>query len=38
MLGASVMERGSAVSGAKWRGRWLVLGGVRGLGLRWVWD
>ena len=33
MLGAGVMERGWTVSGAKWRGRWLVLGGVRGRGL-----
>ena len=30
MLGASIMER--LDSGAKWRGRWLVLGGVRGRG------
>ena len=36
MLGASVMERGWTVSGAKWRGRWLVLGGVRGKGMDWA--
>ena len=33
MLGASVMGRGSTVSGAKWRGGWLVLGGITGRGM-----
>ena len=36
MLGATVMERGLAVGGAKWRGRCLVMGGVRGRGIDWA--
>ena len=36
MLGASVKERGWTVSGAKWRGVWLVLGRVRGRGMDWA--
>ena len=31
-----VIERGWTVSGAKWRGRWLVLEGVRGRGMDWA--
>ena len=36
MLGASVMKRSQTVSGAKWRGRWLVLEGVRGRDIGWA--
>ena len=36
MLGTSIMRRGSTVSGAKWRGGWLVLGGNTGRGMGWA--
>ena len=36
MLGASVMGRGWTISGAKWRGGWLVLGGTMGRGMDWA--
>ena len=36
MLGARVMGGGSTFSGAKWRGGWLVHGGITGRGMDWA--